>query len=293
MARPALRRPQNVPGPLYVDASCIDCGTCMWMAPETFGEADGQSAVHAQPGDPAARDRALAALVACPTASIGTDPPDPAVADVAASFPRPVAGDVHHCGYHAESSFGAASWFLRRPEGNVLVDSPRFAAPLVRRLEEMGGVDLMLLTHRDDVADHARFAERFGCRRVLHADDVGARTRDVEVQVQGRHPVEVAPGITAVPVPGHTRGHMVFHAGETLFTGDHLAWDLDARRLVAFRRACWYDWGEQTESMRRLLEAWDERPFSWVLPGHGDPVHLAPEAMRADLRRLVSWMEGV
>ncbi len=52
--------------------------------------------------------------------------------------------------------------------GNVLVDSPRFAGSLVRRIEEMGGVSLMFLSHRDDIADHAKFSAHFGCPRVMH-----------------------------------------------------------------------------------------------------------------------------
>lgn len=66
-----------------------------------------------------------------------------------------------------------------RPEGNVLVDSPRFAAPLVRRIEAMGGVALMFLTHRDDVADHEKFHQHFGCQRIVHEADVTRPTAGV------------------------------------------------------------------------------------------------------------------
>src|SRR4030095_17044455 len=71
MPSPALRRPENVAGDLYVDETCIDCDTCRWMAPETFDRAGEKSRVHHQPQTPAALQRALMALVACPTASIG------------------------------------------------------------------------------------------------------------------------------------------------------------------------------------------------------------------------------
>lgn len=30
----------------------------------------------------------------------------------------------------------------------------------------------MFLTHQDDVADHAKWAARFGCERIIHEDDV-------------------------------------------------------------------------------------------------------------------------
>ncbi len=102
------------------------------------------------------------ALVACPTASIGTTQHHDAHIGIDA-FPSQVAENIYFCGFTSESSFGAWSYLIVRPQsegGNVLVDSPRFATQLVRKIESMGGVSTMFLTHRDDVADHRRFAER-------------------------------------------------------------------------------------------------------------------------------------
>lgn len=192
MARTSRRLSTNVDGPVFVDDTCIDCGTCRWMAPEVFDHLAGASRVHAQPADEASRARALRALIDCPTNSIGTLDKR-GVRDASASFPFPFDGPVHHCGFHAEASFGATAWLILRDEGHILVDSPRFAAPLVRQLDRIGPIKWMFLTHRDDVADHARFAEHFGCTRVIHRDDVTADTRDVEIQLDG--PTELAPGV--------------------------------------------------------------------------------------------------
>ncbi len=52
-----------------------------------------------------------------------------------------------------------SSYLIRHAAGNILVDSPRFAGPLVRRIEALGGIRAMFLTHRDDVADHQRFSD--------------------------------------------------------------------------------------------------------------------------------------
>lgn len=140
MARLQQRRSQNVDGNFYVDRTCIDCDTCRWMAPEIFRAEEDQSAVYHQPQTPDQEVRALQALLACPTASIGTVDPPPQIKTIQPSFPIPIADQVYHCGYHSPKSFGAASYFVQHPEGNILVDSPRFAAPLVRRLEELGGI---------------------------------------------------------------------------------------------------------------------------------------------------------
>lgn len=287
MADLTLRLATNVEGDLFVDESCIDCATCRWMAPEIYDAAEGRSRVHSQPTSEGERLRALQALIACPTASIGTKTKEGMAAAVA-SFPIPVTDDVFHCGYHAESSFGAASWLIRRPEGNVLVDSPRFAAPLVRRLEELGGVATLFLTHRDDVADHARFAEHFGCERILHEADQSSGTRDVERVISGDDPVHLADDLMILPVPGHTRGSCVLIYDErVLFSGDHLAWSNDRGHLVAFRRACWYDWDRLKDSMARLARY----RFEWVLPGHGWPCRFPPADMARELQRCQDWME--
>jgi hypothetical protein len=122
-----------------------------------------------------------------------------------AAFPNLIDGQVYHCGYHAASSFGAASYLIRRPQGNVLIDSPRFTTPLVRRLEELGGVRLMVLSHCDDVADHRRFRAHFGCERVMHRDDVEVGTADVDIQIAGRDVVALDEELLFIPVPGHIR----------------------------------------------------------------------------------------
>lgn len=289
MARRSAAVPENAPGDLFVDDACIGCDTCRRLATPTYGElGDGRSFVQRQPTDPAERRRALLALVACPVAAIGVA--DAAgVAEAAAAFPVEITEGVFDCGYAAESSFGAASWLVVRPEGNVLVDSPRFARPLARRIRELGGARYLFLTHRDDVADHARWREELGCERILHARDVTQGTHAVERRIEGDAPVPLADDLLVVPVPGHTAGSQaLLYRERCLFTGDHL-WGSGRGRLRASRSVCWHDWGEQTRSMERLLSL----HFEWVLPGHGRPWHAAsPAAARGELTALVEAMRA-
>jgi glyoxylase-like metal-dependent hydrolase (beta-lactamase superfamily II)/ferredoxin len=287
MAHLAQRRSENVSGDFYVDSSCIDCDTCRWMTPEIFHEVAGQSAVYQQPQTPTERLRAMQALLACPTASIGTVEKPTDIKAAQQSFPIPVAGNVYHCGYHAENSYGAASYLIQRPTGNVLVDSPRFAPPLVKQLEAMGGIQYLYLTHRDDVADHQKFHDHFGCQRILHRDDIGNGTRGIEILLSGADPVQLEPDLLILPVPGHTKGHTVLlYQQQFLFTGDHLAWSDDLHQLIAFRRACWYSWPVLIESMKKL----QDYDFEWVLPGHGRRFHSDRQTMRQQLQKCLDWM---
>lgn len=287
MADAALRLPENVPGDFYVDSTCIDCDACRQIAPAVFHDIGEQSAVFHQPENGAELLDAQKALLACPTSSIGSIAKHD-MRKALASYPELIEDDVHRCGFTSESSFGAFSYLIRHGNGNILIDSPRFAGPVVKNIAAMGGVRRLLLTHQDDVADHEKFHERFGCERVLHRDDVRPRTAMIEVKPSGNDPIELERDLLMIPTPGHTKGHAVFlYRDKYLFTGDHLAWSETRGHLYAFRSACWYSWSEQIRSMERLL---DYR-FEHVLPGHGRPIRLPADEMRASLERCVNWMK--
>src|SRR5215831_19230418 len=153
MANPKRAYSENVPGDFFVDETCIDCDLCRQIAPSVFRDAGEYSVVFNQPAAAEELKRAEMALIACPTGSIGTQSKRNLQQAIAA-FPESVDGNVYFCGYASPNSYGAASYLIQRPAGNVLVDSPRFAKHLVQRFEEMGGIATLFLTHKDDIADH-------------------------------------------------------------------------------------------------------------------------------------------
>jgi len=285
-----LRRlPQNTPGTFFVDGTCIDCDACRQIAPAVFRDHGGQSSVYHQPAQRVELDLALKALITCPTASIGA--PGENAKAASSAFPERLAENVYFNGFASRSSFGAWSYLIvREPKdgGNILIDSPRFAAPLVRRIEQLGGARLMFLTHRDDVADHKRFASHFGLERIMHRGD-GAEFLGIERIIAGQDEVQIDDQLVVIPTPGHTRGHSVLLYKNTfLFTGDHLAWSPERETLTAFRSVAWYSWPEQTRSMRKLVNY----QFEWVLPGHGRIHHAPAVEMREHLERCIEWMKN-
>lgn len=287
MALTELKLAGNVDGDFFVDSTCIDCDLCRQIASGTFTSAGDQSIVYHQPETPVQEFAALKALVTCPTASIGTLSHHSAKAAVGA-YPESIDDNVYFCGFASESSFGASSYLIAREEGNVLIDSPRFAIPLVKRIEKMGGVRLMFLTHRDDVADHEKWAGHFNAERVMHRDDATRSTAGIERVLTGTKAVKLDIDLLAIPTPGHTRGHTVLlYRNRYLFSGDHLWWSEAYDSLNASRSVCWYSWTEQTRSMERLL-GYD---FEWVLPGHGRRIHLDAPHMQEQLRQCVSRMK--
>jgi glyoxylase-like metal-dependent hydrolase (beta-lactamase superfamily II)/ferredoxin len=287
MANIKKKVPENVVGEFYVDSTCIDCDTCRQIAPQVFSEAASTAYVHHQPDSAAGRDMALRALVCCPTGSIGSlgDARPQSVMD---DFPLLIEEPVSYCGFNSPKSFGGNSYFVKHDKGNWLIDSPKFLPRLVQRLRSLGGIANIFLTHRDDVADAERYAKEFGSTRFIHRNELSAQP-GAEVVLEGNAPVELASGFLSIPTPGHTSGHCVLLLNDRfLFTGDHLDFDRHERRLSASYDYCWHSWSQQIESMQSLSRF----AFEWVLPGHGQRIHLASEAMKGQMAALVERMRA-
>jgi glyoxylase-like metal-dependent hydrolase (beta-lactamase superfamily II)/ferredoxin len=280
--------PENVPGDFFVDTTCINCDTCRQLARSTFKDQGDHSFVSGQPQSEDEQRAATRALLCCPTGSIGTRGKNLS-RDVMPELPMELAAGVYYCGFNSEDSYGANSFFVKHPEGNWMIDSPKYISHLVKQIEALGGIRYIFLTHRDDVADADQYATKFGAQRIIHSSDADAAP-GAEIIIEGQEAHQFHAEFRIIPVPGHTRGHMVLlYKNEFLFTGDHLAFDPEAGELEAFRRACWYSWSEQIKSMTSLL---DYR-FAWVLAGHGDRVNLPADVMHAKLEKLVEWMKSV
>ncbi|MBS2009735.1 MAG: MBL fold metallo-hydrolase [Cyanobacteria bacterium SZAS TMP-1] len=275
---------ENVAGNFFVDRTCINCDTCRQLAPDVFADQGEYSYVRTQPVSPLEEVYAMRALLACPVGSIGNRSKiKPNVMD---DFPLPITDDVYYCGFNSAASYGGNSFFVTHPEGNWLIDSPKYLPHLVRRFTALGGIKYIFLTHRDDVADADKYAAEFGAQRLIHRDELSAQPES-EIVIDEREQLDFAPDFKIIVTPGHTRGHMVLlYKNTVLFTGDHLAYDPDDDSLYAHESHCWYSWAEQTKSMRRLL-AYD---FEWVLAGHGNRVHLPRERMKEKLTELVARM---
>jgi glyoxylase-like metal-dependent hydrolase (beta-lactamase superfamily II)/ferredoxin len=277
--------PENIPGEFFVDSTCIDCDTCRQLAPAVFGETGEHAFIHHQPATPEEYRSALRALVCCPTGSIGSrgkSRPQTVMDD----FPLQIEEGVYYCGFNSPKSYGGNSYFVRHPQGNWLIDSPKFLPRLVQGFEKLGGIANIFLTHRDDVADAHLYAEKFGSKRFTHRAELASQP-DAEMVLDGNEPMQLATDFLAIPTPGHTSGHCVLLFRERLlFTGDHLDWDRHEQHLDASRDYCWYSWPRQTESMRRLAHF----KFEWVLPGHGQRVHLPADEMRRQMDALVERM---
>lgn len=287
MARLDERHPVGAPGDWFVDTRCIDCDAARQVAPGLIerNPADGVSYFVRQPTTDAELEMAWRAVQVCPTRSVGhltlRRPPAPV-------FPHDLGDGVFRLGHNASSSFGAHSYLVTRPAGNLMIDAPRWTRDVYEPVAALGGVAHVLLTHRDDVADADRYADHFGAEVWIHDDDASAAPYASQ-RISGAAAQQLREDLEAIPVPGHTKGSVLYLVdGHLLFTGDSLSWDPRAQRLSAFRRACWYSWEAQTESLARLAAL--DRRIDRIFCGHGWSHDFAPGTFDGLLRALVARM---
>jgi glyoxylase-like metal-dependent hydrolase (beta-lactamase superfamily II) len=191
---------------------------------------------------------------------------------------------VHLCGHNSTHTAGANSYLLCRPDGTVMmVDTPRWSTALAARYETLGRVTDVLLTHRDHAAHGRRYADRFGARLWIHEGDLDAAP-DADRVLRGTDPVEIAEGVIAHPVPGHTRGSVLFLADDRYcFSGDSFYWSRTTGDIEVVESVTWYSIRELAASLMRTA---GRLRFEWLLPGHGDRRHLPADEMARRLRRL-------
>ena len=280
MARLDSAHPENVEGPWFVDTRCIRCDVARHWAPGLIEmDSAGRSYLARQPDGPEESAALWRAAEACPTQSIGNTkirrPPDP-------SFPHQLTPGVWALGHNAQSSFGAHSYLVERPDGNLMVDSPRYLRGLAERVDDLGGVSHVLLSHRDDVADADRWAERYGAQVWIHADDADAAPYATMI-LDGDETQAIAAGVVAVPAPGHTEGSVVFHVDDCwLFTGDTLHWNQRRDQLDVFPEQTFQSWDVLADSMDRLSQLRVE----WVFAGHGMWHNLGADLYAKQMSRL-------
>ncbi|MFD5190646.1 MBL fold metallo-hydrolase [Streptomyces sp. NPDC058357] len=251
----------------YVDDRCTNCDVARQFAPELIVEEERASRILRQPGDEAENRRLHAAVFACPTRSIrsASGQPDPALDP----FPMALDDGVLICGHNSRQTAGANSYLLRRPSGMVMmIDTPRWSLGLAERyVAATGPVTDVLLTHRDHVAHGRRYADHFGARLWIHEGDLDA-VPDADQVIRGTDPVEIGEGVTAHPLPGHTRGSVLYLADDRYcFSGDSFYWSRTTDDLEVAESVTWYSIEELAASLAR---ADGKLRFEWVLPGHGD-----------------------
>ncbi|MEU8151048.1 MBL fold metallo-hydrolase [Nonomuraea sp. NPDC048901] len=267
----------------HIDQRCTNCDVARQLAPGLIGEVDGRSAVIRQPRTDAEERAMRAAAYACHTRSIRHD--SQGLNPTLDPFPLALDEHLYLCGHNSPKTAGANSYLLCRPTGNLMIDTPRWSSVSAAKYEALGPVTEVLLTHRDHAAHGRRYADRFGARLWIHEGDLDAAP-DADEIIHGTEPIEIADKVVAHPLPGHTKGSVLYLADNTYcFSGDSLYWSRTTRDIEVFDSITWYSITELAAALERTAP---RLHFEWLLPGHGDRRRLAHEDMKQRLQNLAA-----
>jgi len=277
-----MRETRSTQNGWFVDERCTNCDVARQLAPDLIGEVNNRSELLRQPRDEAEERVLHMAAYACHTRSIrwASGTLDPALDP----FPLMLDDGVYLCGHNSVRTAAANSYLLQRPDGSVLmIDTPRWSRPLAERWQKLGPITDILLTHRDH-APHGRvYADHYGARLWIHEGDLDAAP-DADHVLRGLDPVEVAAGVIAYPLPGHTEGSVLYLADQRYcFSGDSIYWSRTTGDIEVTEYVTWYSIEELAASLSRTV---NQLHFEWLLPGHGNRTRLPVDEMSQRLRRL-------
>ena len=179
----------------------------------------------------------------------------------------------------------------RTADGAVVIDPGGDAADLRLELARLGAHCVAILIthgHWDHLGGVAELAEGTGAPVYMAEDErallenlpelvppgTPARSYTADAFLAGDETLELA-GVTfeTLRVPGHSPGHLAFHADDSLFSGDVLFAGSVGRTDLPGA-----DHDTLVESLRMLIERFP--PETVVYAGHGPPTSLGAELAR-------------
>jgi hypothetical protein len=135
--------------------------------------------------------------------------------------------DLLGIGVEPAYAIGQRALLVRTPDGNVLWDCVSLLDDTARsRIESLGGISAICMSHPHFYAAHIEFADAFDARVLIpRADEQWIRRPSPRIELFD-DAVELVPGVTLVRIGGHFDGAAVLHwaAGAdgrgALLTGD-------------------------------------------------------------------------
>jgi glyoxylase-like metal-dependent hydrolase (beta-lactamase superfamily II) len=150
---------------------------------------------------------------------------------------------------------------------NVLIDCPSWDDGTQVFLEQHGGVQWLVLTHRQGTSPAiAMIQEKFGCE-VLVQEQEAYLLPKIAVTTFSHH-TDITPNTNIFWTPGYSPGSacVYYRPHGVLFTGRHLLPDA-AGNPQPLRMAKTFHWLRQLQQVRHIIERFDERSLQYFCPG--------------------------
>ncbi len=166
-----------------------------------------------------------------------------------------------------KDTLGGIAYFLRGKEENVLVDCPKWNEHHLSFLEQQGGVDWLVLTHRDGISNVKKIKEALNCQ-VLIQEQEAYLIPEVSVIPFDQNYIFSAE-LEMIWTPGYSPGSACLYyspLGGILFSGRHLLPNTNGQ-LALLKTAKTFHYPRQLRSLVRLIHRLNPSTLKYICPG--------------------------
>ncbi|SKB13287.1 Beta-lactamase-like protein [Planktothrix sp. PCC 11201] len=164
-------------------------------------------------------------------------------------------------------TLGGTAYFIVENQTNILIDAPPWNPTNQQFIEQLGGVQWLLITHRAAIGSSREIQKPTGCNILIQEQEAyllpesKVTTFETELKLSSQSSVFWTPGHS----PGSSCLYFSGHGG-VLFTGRHLLPNLQGQP-VPLRTAKTFHWPRQLNSIRLILERFNSHTLNYICPG--------------------------
>ena len=165
-------------------------------------------------------------------------------------------------------TLGGTAYLIVGNQGNTLVDCPTWESQIDAFLTAQGGVDRLVLTHRDGISPHvAQMQQALDCQVIIQEQEAYLLPGVTLTSFQ--QALDLNPHTQVIWTPGYSPGAACLYyraLGGILFSGRHLLPNPQGE-LGPLRTAKTFHWPRQLRSVEQLRSQFCTTTLAAICPG--------------------------
>ncbi|ERT08255.1 metallo-beta-lactamase superfamily protein [Lyngbya aestuarii BL J] len=180
--------------------------------------------------------------------------------------PQPILDNVWAFSPNRET-LGGTAYFLIEDQTNILIDTPAWDEVNRNFIEQQGGLDWLVITHRESIGNARKIQQATECHLLIQEQEAYLIPEATVTSFQQEF--TLTPHSQMIWTPGHSPGSSCLYSNSQvgiLFSGRHLLPNLQGLP-VPLRTAKTFHWPRQIQSVKRLIEQFSQSTLQFICPG--------------------------
>jgi glyoxylase-like metal-dependent hydrolase (beta-lactamase superfamily II) len=164
-------------------------------------------------------------------------------------------------------TLGGTAYLLATPSGNIAIDACAWNDVDRTFIQDCGGLDRTIVTHRGGIGSAAAIVAATGCQLLIHEREAYLLPDTPTIAFQEEYRLDDETQI--IWTPGHSPGSSCVYTsrhGGILFTGRHLLPDGNGN-IAPLQLAKTFHWQRQQRSVIKLADRLASLPLAYICPG--------------------------